>query len=237
MKQIIGILGGMGPEATLFFYNQIVQQTKSDRDNDHIPAIIYSNPKIPDRTEAIINKGPSPLPLLMEGAKFLEAARVSVIVMPCITAHHFYPEIIKNLKTPFLHIIEETLAYLDNTFPELKKLGLLATSGTIKTEIFQNSFEKKGKTIVVPDKNLQSKLTDAIYSKNGIKAGYKNEPKKRILQVVKHLMEKNAQAIIAGCTEVPLVLNSNDTTVSFIEPMTILAKKTIKTMGYPVKNR
>lgn len=232
----IGILGGMGPEATVLFYNLIIRLTKAERDNEHIPVIIYSNPKVPDRTEAIINNAKSPLPLLLEGAKFLQDSGVDVITMPCITAHHFYPEIIKNIKTHFLNIIQETADYTEKKHPNLKKLGLLATNGTIKTEIFQKYFERRGIEIILPDKKNQTKFMDAVYGKKGIKAGFKIAPKKILLQIVEHLHKNNAQAIIAGCTEVPLALQEDDISIPFIEPLFILASKSIKMVGYPSKD-
>lgn len=235
MNNKIGILGGMGPEATVYLFDLIIKLTKVERDSDHIPVIIYSNPKIPDRTEAIIKNGPSPVPLLIEGVKFLERAKVDIIVMPCITAHHFYPEIIKGLKTPFLNLLDETVKYVENKKKDIKRLGLLATTGTVKTSLFQNHFERGNREIILPDRDDQLLLMDAIYGKEGIKAGYKEEPKKLIKEIVEHLVYERAQAIIAGCSEVPLVLKDDDISIPFIDPLRIITFQSILRMGYPLK--
>ena len=235
----IGILGGMGPEATVYLFDLIVKMTDAKKDQEHIPIIIYNNPKIPHRTNAILEGGPSPLPFLIEGAKFLEKAGADFIVMPCVTAHYFYSEIIKEIKIPFLHLIEETYNYIKKEFPALKKLGLLATSGTIKTSLFQKCFEKGGIEIIVPDEEEQNKVMEAIYCPEGIKAGYKEGlPKNLLIEVAKNLVsKKNCEGIIAGCTEVPLAVKKNDLFVPLINPLEIIACESIKKAGYKVRRQ
>ncbi len=237
MDKKIGILGGMGPKATIYLFEQIVNFTRAERDSDHIPIIIFNNPKIPDRTEALINRGPSSLPLLIDGARLLEQAGASFILMPCVTAHYFYPEIIQSINIPFLHLIEETGQYLEEKMPGLKKIGLLATSGTVHTRIFQDHLEDRGKEIMVPDKKNQQRFMDAIYGQQGVKAGFTQQPKELILEVVSHLIEKGSQAVIAGCTEVPLALKPEDIPLPLINPLKILAHKAIEEAGYPVKSK
>ncbi|MCP2520410.1 amino acid racemase [Candidatus Aminicenantes bacterium AC-335-B20] len=233
----IGILGGMGPEATVYLFELIVKMTDADKDQEHIPIIIYNNPKIPHRTCAILGGGPSPLPFLIKGAKFLEKAGADFIVMPCVTAHYFYSEIIKKIKIPFLHLIEETYNYVKKEFPTIKRLGLLATSGTIKTNLFQEYFEKGGIEIIIPDEKEQNKVMEAIYCSNGIKAGYKNGlPKNLLMEAAENLIsKKRCEGIIAGCTEVPLALKREDFRVPFINPLEIIARKSILKAGYRVR--
>ncbi|MCP2604812.1 amino acid racemase [Candidatus Aminicenantes bacterium AH-873-B07] len=236
-NKIIGILGGMGPEATVYLFDLIVKMTEANRDQEHIPIIIYNNPKIPHRTNAILKGTSSPLTFLIEGAKFLENAGAGFIVMPCVTAHYFYSEIVKNIKIPFLHLIEETYDYVKKEFPRLKKIGLLATLGTVKTDLFQEFFEKGGMKIVIPNEKDQNKVMEAIYSSKGIKAGYKNGlPKDLLMEVARNLInKKDCEAIIAGCTEVPLALKKDDLTVPFINPLEIIAYKSIEMAGYKIR--
>lgn len=232
MKKTIGILGGMGPKATGYLFDLVTRYTTAGKDSDHFPVVIFSNPQIPDRTEAIINNGLSPLPLLIEGAKFLENAGVDFIVMPCITAHYYYPEIIKNIKIPFLHMLEETAVYIDKEMPEVRKFGLLATTGTIETHIFQNELKKIGKEIIIPGKKNQSKVMSAVYGEKGIKAGFISQPNSILLEVVSYLVnEKGCRAVIAGCTEIPLALQPAHLTVPFIEPLMIIARRSIERAG------
>jgi aspartate racemase len=235
MTKRIGILGGMGPKATIYLFDQVVSQTGSDSDGGHIPVIVYNNPGIPDRTEHIINDGPSPLPALIEGAQFLEQSNVSLILMACVTAHYFLPEISKQVRVPFLHLIEETARYIKHENPELERLGLLATIGTIKTGIFQEPFQNQGIEIVFPSYPDQLQFMEAIYSEKGLKAGYMEGPKKILLDITENLKKQRIQGILAGCTEVPLALTSNDFPFSFFDPLKIGAQIAIQKLGYPLR--
>jgi aspartate racemase len=230
----IGILGGMGPEATAYLFQQIVQLTRADGDNDHIPIIIYNNPRIPDRTEAILRRGPSPLPLLVEGAAFLEKAGVAFILIPCVTAHYFFPEIVSAVSTPILHLIEECAAYVKAQMPDVHTLGLISTTGTRLTGLFQQAFDKIGRQIIYPDEAFQSQFREAIYGKQGIKAGFKEEPKKLLRRIAVHLQQNGAGAIIAGCTEVPLALQQDDIPLPYIDPLRILAQTAVTRSGHPL---
>ena len=235
MNKTIGILGGMGPEATIYLFRLIVKLTGANKDQEHIPIIVWNNPHIPDRTAAILGQGPSSLPFLIEGAVFLEKAGANLILMPCVTAHYYYKEIIKNIATPFLNLLEETANYLHQELRRVRKVGLLATDGTIQSGLFQELFEKSGVDVVIPDPGKQNLVMKALYQKDGIKAGFKDHPREMILHVLHHLLEKNVEAVIAGCTEIPLVLNQFDMPVLFLDPLRILAEKSIREAGYELK--
>jgi len=228
MDNTIGILGGMGPEATAYLFHLLIKLNRVENDQNHIPIIIYNNPKIPDRTAAIVGDGESPLPFLIEGASFLEKANVDFILIPCITAHYFYEEIIKHINIPIIHLLEETLIFIKKELINIEKIGLLASDGTIQSGLFQDLFEKKGIEVVTPREVQQQILMKALYQKNGVKAGYKGHPRKMILKVVKHLLQHGAEAILAGCTEIPLVLNQSLITVPFINPLEIAALESIR---------
>jgi aspartate racemase len=228
MSKTIGILGGMGPEATAYLFRLIISLTKVDRDQDHIPMIVFNNPKIPDRTAAIKGEGPSPLPALTEGAQLLEKAGADMLLMPCVTAHYFYKEIVPHIGIPFLHLLEEAKAHIQNEYRQVKKIGLLATSGTIQSRLFQGLFTGSGVEILVPDRENQDLLMKALYQKEGVKAGFKEYPKKMMGQVLQNLLRQQADAVIAGCTEIPLVLAQADMDVPFIDPLRIMAEKSIR---------
>ena len=232
MSKTIGILGGMGPEATIYMFRLIVQLTKIEKDQDHIPIIIFNNPKIPDRTRAIVNGGPSPLPLLVDGAIFLEKAGADFILMPCVTAHYFYKEIVKHITIPFLHLLEESVEYVKQELGQVKRIGLLATDGTVQTGLFQDLFNKNGIEIVLPEKEGQNLIMKALYQKKGVKAGFKEHPRRMILQVLQQLMRRKVEGVIAGCTEIPLVLSQSDMEIPFINPLKIIAQKSIRKAGY-----
>lgn len=222
----IGILGGMGPEATLHLFKLIIKETPAKKDQEHLKIIIYNNPKVPDRTEFILGKGESPLPYLIEGAKFLDNAGCDIILMPCNTAHYFYDEIVKVVRGKFLHLLNETAREIKDSGVE--DVGILATTGTLKTGLWQKALGK-GINIIYPDKKEQEKLVmEAIYGEEGIKAGLKRKAKRLLIEAGESLIEKGAKAIIAGCTEVSIVFEINPFPFPLFEPLKIIAKKAVK---------
>jgi aspartate racemase len=236
MKKTIGILGGMGPEATSYFFNLVIGQTRAGCDQEHIPVLIWNNPLIPPRTEAIFQHGPSPLPLLVEGVKRLERGGAGLIVMPCITAHHWASEIAAVATVPFVSLIDESVRYVKEKIPGMKKAGLVASSGTVATRIWHRAFEKRGIGIIVPESKEQDAVMKAIFGKDGIKAGsVSGRPRAAILRTARRLIARGAEAIIAGCTEVPLVLRKGDLPVPLIEPMAIGALACVKKAGYATR--
>lgn len=236
MKKTIGILGGMGPEATSFFFSQIIKKTKAQGDQKHIKVIIYNNPEIPPRTDAILHDGPSPLPHLLEGVKMLRQAGVDFIVMPCVTAHYYLNDILAKEKVSFLNLLDETLLYTLKKFPGIKKLGLIGSTGTLKSRLFHDVFAKQGIEVIAPNDDEQELVMEAIFGEKGIKAGFTlGSPREIILQTATALIEKGAEAIISGCTEVPLVLKEEDIPVPLIDPLRILAEVCILKAEYELK--
>ncbi len=232
-EKTIGILGGMGPEATIDLFTKIVKGTRAKKDQDHLRIIIENNPKIPDRTLAIQGRGPSPLPQLIRSAKILEKAGADFIVIPCVTVHHFFESFKGKIKIPILHIIEETVRYVERKLKRIKRIGLLATSGTVESGIFQKAFSHHHVELILPDQESQKKLImEAIYGREGIKAIGPSERSKALLLRASHRLVRNgAQAILAGCTEIPLVLKDGDLPVPVIDPLSILAESAIKRAG------
>ena len=237
MKKTIGILGGMGPEATAYFFELIIKNTKAEKDQEHIQVIIYSNPEVPARTDAILEKGPSPLPYLLEGARALRQAGADFIVMPCVTAHYFLDEILTGEKVSFLSLVDETVLYAQRKMPVLRKAGLISCTGTLKSGLFHDAFSKEGIEVFGPEDEEQEQVMEAIFGKQGVKAGFTSgRPKEIIQRVAKALIKRGAEAVIAGCTEVPLVLKEEDIEVPFIEPLQILAEACILKAGYELKS-
>jgi aspartate racemase len=236
MTKTIGILGGMGPEATVYFYDRLISKTKSFSDQEHIPVIIYSDPRIPPRTDAINKTGPSPVPFLTKGAKTLIKAGADFLVMPCITAHYFWPEVASVIDFPLVHLVEEAASWAVQKIPGGKKIGLISSSGTLNSGLFHKAFAQKGMEILSPEKEEQSEVMDCIFGPRGIKAGFKEgESKERIVRIARSLHANGAQAVIAGCTEIPLVLCPGDIPVPLIEPMAIGLESCIKKAGFEIR--
>lgn len=237
MKKTIGILGGMGPEATAYFYELIVTQTKAATDQGHIKTIIYSNPEIPPRTDAILEKGPSPTHLLVEGFQRLKDAGADFVVTPCVTAHFFYPEVQNQVDIPSISLLDESVKWAQNAIPDLGKAGLVASTGTLKSKLFHDAFGKAGIEVIHPEEDEQNQVMEAIFGPKGIKAGFTSAfPKETLVNISKVLVARGADAIIAGCTEVPLVLKELDIPVPLVEPLRIAARACIIEAGYELKD-
>jgi len=228
--KVIGILGGMGPEASVEFYRRILRHTPAKRDQDHLPVILFSNPKIPDRTEAILGVGDDPLPELTRTAQALVRAGADFLVIPCVTAHYFLPELQRRISKPVLSMIQTLLGELHSFQGRLKTLGLLATTGTLHTGLLQKPLQEAGFQILTPDAPSQETLVmGAIYGQQGIKAGFLTEENRyKLHMAASQLIRRGARAIIAACTEIPLLLRPEDIPVPLLDPLDILAKAAIK---------
>lgn len=229
-EKIIGILGGMGPEATIDFFSKIVKGTKVKKDQDHLRILIDNNPKIPDRTSALQGKGPSPLPQLTQSAKVLENAGADFIVIPCVTAHNYHEALQKRLKIPILHIVEETLKTINVRLKGVRRIGLIATTGTIESGLFQKFFRPVDIELLLPKARAQREwVMKAIYGTKGIKAIGPSESSQGLIhKVAQELIRHGSEAIIAGCTEVPLVLRDGDLSVPVIDVLSVLARAAVE---------
>ncbi|MFH1904293.1 MAG: amino acid racemase [bacterium] len=224
-EKIIGIIGGMGPEATCDLFSRIIKLTKAKKDQDHIHIIIDNNPEIPDRTQAIFNNGESPVPALIESGRMLERAKADFIIIPCNTAHFFYDELKGHLKIPIVHMIKEVAKKIHKEFPAVRKAGLLSTQGTIKAGLYQKELGDLGIEVIKPDERVQDMVTEAIYGTEGIKRGYlEGKSKKLIYNAIDNLISNGAELIIGGCTEIPLVVDLKTVSLPFINSNQVLAE-------------
>lgn len=228
-EKIIGVLGGMGPEATLTLFNEIIRQSPANKDQDHLRVIIYNNPKIPDRTAAILNDGEDPLPEMENSCHALEKAGAAFIVMPCVSAHFFLHRLQEKVSLPILSIYEAVGLYIQQQYCQVLRVGLLATSGTVVSGLFQVRLKEKRISTLIPRNGSQEKVMDAIYTIKGNSAGEKRDvSKQRLLEAANDLIDQGAQGIIAGCTEIPLVLREQDLVVPLFNPLKILADAAIR---------
>jgi aspartate racemase len=220
----IGILGGMGPEATNRLCALITAATPARRDQDHVPVITYNNPRIPDRVRGVYGGGESPVPELSRTARVLEEAGADMIVMPCNLAHFFLREIQCAVHVPVLDIIEETVRFVAERHPLCRGAGLLASTPTIRTRLYENSFRRRGVRVFAPgDEEQERKVMRAIYGAEGIKSGRKEGPRALLKEAAHNLAAAGADVIIEGCTEVPLVLSQADVSVPLIDPLEVVA--------------
>ena len=225
-EKTIGILGGMGPEATADLFMRIIRATPVKRDQDHLHVIIDSNSKIPDRTPAILGTGENPLPLLVETGKRLENAGADLLIMPCNTAHYFHAKIQEKVGVPLLHMIRLSADYIAEKYPKVRKAGLLASDGTIASRLYHDSYAAKGIEIIIPNKSSQKDTMDAIYKY--IKTGNLEKGEELLKRVSLELIKAGADTVLCGCTEVSIVLHDGDLSVPVVDPLQVLAEEAIK---------
>ncbi|MFI6985303.1 aspartate/glutamate racemase family protein [Embleya sp. NPDC050154] len=219
----LGILGGMGPLATADFYRRLVEHTPADVDQEHLPVAMWADPRVPDRTAALLGNGPSPVPALLEGVRWLESAGVDVIAIPCNTAHAYVEDIRAASDIPLLDMIGTAFADAQRRTDDVTRIGVLSTRGTRAAKLYERAAETLGGTIVqVPDAAQTDLVDRAIRAvKNGADL---REAELWIESAAQILRDLGAQVAIAACTEIPLVsagaagvLPVVDSTASLVE--------------------
>lgn len=219
---IIGILGGMGPEAANNFYRKILQFTEASKDQEHIHVIMDSNTEIPDRSEFICGTGEDPRIEMVRSLVKLEMMGAEYIAIPCNTAHYFYDDIKKYTKANILNMIHETAVFVRTAKPEDKDYLLLATEGTYLSGIYKKKFSEFGLNVIEPESADKITVMNWIYE---VKSGtFKVKPVEFLALVNKYRKDKQIPVIL-GCTELPILTEKLGLTDDFIDPVTILAKR------------
>lgn len=221
-KRVVGIVGGMGPEATADLFLKIIKATPATRDQEHLRIVIDNNPGIPDRTAFILGKGPDPRPHLLMTARNVEKMGASFMAIPCNTAHYFHREIQAVVSVPVLHIMREVAAYLKG---KVQRAGILASTGTLTTRLYDDALREAGIETVTPSGRGQDEVMQAIYS---VKAGDLAKGRELALKQGARLVAQGAQAVIAGCTEIPLVLRDGDLEAPVIDATKVLAERCVR---------
>lgn len=228
-EKVIGILGGMGPGATLDLFEKIIRSTPASKDQEHLRVIVDNNPKVPDRTEAILEKGENPVPILVQMGQSLERAGADFIIIPCISAHFFLEDLRCQLSLPILSVFDEIANLITRAHPAIKRVGLLATTGTVQGGRFEKRLLESGIRTLLPESEDQERVMSTIYSIKGLGAEEVHKESKEIMiDVANHLIKKGSEGIIAGCTEIPMVLEPEDITVPLFDPLLILARAAVR---------
>ncbi|MEN8502531.1 MULTISPECIES: aspartate/glutamate racemase family protein [Paraburkholderia] len=230
----VGVVGGVGPAATIDFLNKIVRNTPASRDQDHIKLLVEQNPQIPDRTENLVGNGADPTISLYATCKKLEDGEADLIAIPCNTAHAFVDRIQPYLGIPIVNMLTVTVDYLREAFPGLRDVGVLATSGTIDSGVYRKALESRGLRQMAPGPALQARVMDAIYGKKGVKAGFTTgECQEDIAAAVEGLIAEGVEVIVLGCTELPMLLpdgefiGGNGVRVRLVDPTEVLARQCV----------
>ena len=231
MLKTIGIMGGMGPAATVDLMSRIISMTDASADQEHIPMIVDSNTRIPDRTEAILGRGESPVPEMLASAKRLEAAGADFIVIACHAAHYYVPEIKDKIGIPVIDMPEETAKLLKMN--GVNRAAVLATDGTVRSGLYGAALERFGIQTVYPDDRQQKTVMSLVY--DYVKKGVTDPadlPREEMTSIIGDLSSQGAEALLLASTELPIAfsimgLRSN----AFIDPTVVLAKSAIRVAG------
>jgi aspartate racemase len=203
---MIGVLGGMGPLATVDFFRKVLSETPATGDADHVPLLIQSDPRIAPRPGAILSGGRSPLPELLEGRDRLISAGAVALVMPCNTAHFWYADLIRDCQVPFLSIVDASVDELSLLAEAGSTIGIIATRATLAAQIFDPALTRSGYTVMVPDEIEMNTLV--LPGIECVKAGDPLRGGQLIEEAVQALLNHGARAVILACTETPLALDA-----------------------------
>ena len=221
MHKTVGVLGGMGPDATVDFMSKVIAATPAEKDQDHLRLLVDSNPHVPNRQEALLRGGEDPGPALAAMAKGLEAAGADFLVMPCNTAHAFRGAIVEAVEIPLVSIIDVSVDACEGA----TAVGILATDGCIASGVFQEAFASRGQVTVLPD---EGELQELMRLVTRIKAGDQGaDVSAGMRSLADALVARGAQTIIAGCTEIPLVLKPEVLDVPLVSSTDVLAAATV----------
>lgn|SRR5690606_9320935 len=234
MGQKLGVIGGMGPKATSVFFEKIVNRTVAHKDQDHLNMVILNHATLPDRTNAILtNTGETFINAVKSDFKLLEAAGVANIAIPCNTSHYFYEELQKLTTIPIINMVEETIKEIHEKHGEGTKVGILATSGTIRSGIYANVCKQYNLELLAPSDSLQEKVMDIIY--NNVKSDL-DVDSSELERLIKHLVEhENCKIVILACTELSCINLSDDIKKYSIDAMNVLVEKSIIRSGKQLK--
>ena len=227
----LGILGGMGPQATQVFYQRILDGTDAARDQEHIPTLIWSDTAMPDRTAALLSGETEPVyRQLLAGAQLLERECCTVLAIPCNTSHYFADRLQGDISIPLIHMPRETVGVL--AAAGQKKVGILATDGTVRTGLYQAECARLGLEAAVPGERAQSLVMSIIYDE--IKRGEKGS-REKLAAIDRDLRAQGCDGAILACTELSVYKDYHGVPEHYLDAMDVLAQAAIRACGYPLR--
>ena len=226
LKKKLGVIGGMGPEATSYYLEELIAHTRASTDQEHIDTVILNHASLPDRTEAIITGKNNLLTRqLIEDAQTLEKLGVNNIAIPCNTAHYFYKSIQKELSIPIIHMVKESVQFALDNFDYVEQIGIMGTTGTIQSKVYHKECERYGVEAVVPSTERQQDLMSLIYDE--IKRGLPGDVKK-FERVYQDLIDAGSDVVLLACTELSVFYKENKNYENCLDAMDILIEESIR---------
>ncbi|MEN3533663.1 amino acid racemase [Microbispora sp. ZYX-F-249] len=219
--RLVGVLGGMGPAATVDFYGKLVEETPAACDQGHVPVVIWGDPRVPDRSLSLIGDGEDPTPYLRRGIEGLKRAGCQVLAVPCNTAHAFVPRLADEAGLELASIIEVTADAL--AADGVRAAGVLATTGTLRAGLYAEALRRRGVTVIEPGEPGQSRVMAAI---GAVKSGAAGPAHRLGLEEVsRSLVDRGAERVVAACTEIVLALDASRVPVPVVDPARLLARR------------
>ena len=227
----LGVLGGMGPQATQMFYQFVLDRTDAAKDQEHLPAVILSDTGMPDRTAAILSGDKEGVyRRLLADAKLLETCGCTAIAIPCNTSHYFADALRGEVGVPVLHMIRETAALL--AAQGKKRPGILATDGTVRTGLYQKECAALGLEAAVPDAGTQKLVMSIIYDE--IKRGEKGS-RDKFARIDRAVREAGCDCAVLACTELSVFSTWHPLPPFYVDAMMVLAERAVTACGYPLR--
>ena len=228
----LGVLGGMGPQATQVFYQFVLDRTDAARDQEHLPAVILSDTGVPDRTAAILSGDTEGLyRRLLGDARLLENCGCTAIAIPCNTSHYFADALQGEIGVPIIHMLRETAAVL--AAQGKKRPGILATDGTIQSGLYQKECAALGLEAVPPDPETQKLVMSIIYDE--IKQGEKGS-RDKFAKIDRAIREAGCDCAVLACTELSVFATYHPLPPFYVDAMMVLAERAVEACGYPLRN-
>jgi len=225
-ERVLGVLGGMGPAATVDFLAKLVAVTDVANEQDHLRVLVDSNPKVPDRNRALAGTGESPGPALAAMALGLQHAGATLLVMACNTAHAFEPAIRDAIDVPFVSIVTETCDAFEREHPQASRVGLLAAQGALDAGLYQRAFAARGHQVLLLDAQRQRDFMALVYR---VKLGDVSPLARAATRTLaESLVGDGADVVVAACTEVPLLVDDGELSRPLLDPTTNLARRCVR---------
>lgn len=228
----LGVLGGMGPQATQIFYQRILDRTDAARDQEHVPTLIWSDTGMPDRTRAILSGDTEEVyQRLLAGGRLLEREGCTVLAIPCNTSHYFADRLQGELKIPLLNMVRLSAAAMGKR--GCKRVGILATDGTARAGIYQRELASQGMEGVLPGEKAQGLVMSIIYDE--IKRGEQGS-REKFAAIDRELRAKGCDGAVLACTELSVYRDYHGAPGFYLDAMDVLAEESILACGYPLRN-
>ena len=233
-EQTVGVIGGMGPEATVDLMRRVIAATPAQDDVDHIHMLVDNNPKVPSRIKALIEgTGESPAPFMAKMAQGLEQAGVDFLVIPCNTAHMYYSEVVAAVSIPVVNILDVTVQHVKRCQPDIRRVGMLASTAVENIRLYHDKFDIEDIETLFPTPVHQEKVMALI---KGVKSkDYDADAVARYNEAAAYLKSQGAECLILACTELSVIADKLTIELPVYDASQLLAEHIVYRVKIAIK--